>query len=40
MKKFVPFVFIAVMAGLLGVKIAVAGEAPVERSAVQVELQR
>lgn len=39
MKKFVPLVFIAVMAGLVGVKIAVAGEAPVE-TAAQVELQR
>jgi hypothetical protein len=40
MKKFVPVVFIAVMAGLVGVKVAVAGETPVETAAVQVELQR
>ena len=39
MTKFVPFVFIAVMAGLVGVKVAVAAEMPVE-AAAQVELQR
>lgn len=40
MKKFVPFVFIAIMAGLVGVKIAVAGETPVTSPAVQAELQQ
>jgi len=27
MKKYVPFVFIAIMCGLLGTKVAIAGEA-------------
>ncbi len=27
MKKFVPFVFIAIMCGLLGAKVAIAGQA-------------
>ncbi len=39
MKKFVPFIFIAVMTGLLGVKFAFASEAPVA-SPSQAELQR
>ena len=40
MKKFVPFVFFAIMAGLIGAKVAVAVEAPVETATAQVELQR
>ncbi len=40
MKKFVPFVFIAIMAGLIGVKFAVAAEKPVEQPAAQVEVQQ
>ncbi len=39
MKKFVPFVFIAVMVGLLGVKFAFATEAPAATPS-QAELQR
>lgn len=36
MKKFVPLVFFAIMAGLIGVKVAVASEAP----PAQVEIQQ
>ncbi len=36
MKKFVPLVFFAIMAGLIGAKVAVANEAPV----AQVEIQQ
>jgi len=39
MKKFVPFVFIALMAGLVGVKFAVASEAPAVQPVAQVEVQ-
>ena len=35
MKKFVPFVFIAITAGLIGVTFAVATEAPV--AAVEIQ---
>ena len=40
MKKFVPFVFFAIMAGLVGVKVAVATEAPVAQPVAQVEVQQ
>ena len=39
MKKFVPFVYIALMAGLIGAKFAVAAEAPVQAPVAQVEAQ-
>ncbi|WP_275399760.1 hypothetical protein [Seongchinamella sediminis] len=39
MKKFVPFVFIAVMSALIGAKIAVAGDVAVDTGASQVELR-
>ena len=39
MKKFVPFLFIAVMAGLIGAKFAVAGEQSADTAAAQVELR-
>ena len=35
MKKLVPFVFIAITAGLVGVKFAVATEAPVAVAEIQ-----
>ncbi len=40
MKKFVPFVFIALMAGLIGVKFAVAAEAPTQAPVAQVAAQQ
>ena len=39
MKKFVPFVFFAIMAGLIGAKIAVAGEVSADAVTAQVELR-
>jgi len=39
MKKFVPFVFIAVMAGLIGAKFAVAGEVSADTATTQAELR-
>ena len=35
MHKFVPFVFFAIMAGLIGAKVAVAAEVPADVPAVQ-----
>jgi hypothetical protein len=37
MKKFVPFVFFAVMAGLIGAKFAIAGETAVASPSSQLE---
>ena len=37
MKKFVPFVFIALMAGLIGAKFAIASETAVAESGSQLE---
>ena len=39
MKKFVPFVFIAIMSGLIGAKFAIAGEVSADAAATQVELR-
>ena len=39
MKKFIPFVFFAIMAGLIGAKIAVAGEVSADAVTAQVELR-
>ena len=39
MKKFVPFVFFAIMAGLIGAKVAVAGEVALEATVAQAELR-
>ena len=38
MKKYVPFVFIAIMASLIGAKFAIAGEQSVMAPAAQVQL--
>ena len=38
MKKFVPFVFIAIMASLIGAKLAIAGEQPAMTPVAQVQL--
>ena len=35
MKKFIPFVFIAIMAGLVGVKVAIAADAPTPVAEIQ-----
>ncbi len=39
MKKFVPFVFIAIMAGLIGAKVAIAGEVSSDVATTQLELR-
>ncbi|WP_279252386.1 hypothetical protein [Candidatus Seongchinamella marina] len=38
MKKYLPFVFIAIMASLIGAKFAIAGEQSVMAPAAQVQL--
>lgn len=38
MKKLIPFVFIAIMAGLLGAKVAIAGDTAVPATAAQAQL--